>query len=180
MICNTTIEFCRNTYGHFFSTAQLEEVLDPYLADTNIGLPYWDWTKDSSVPDVWENIRSPIKAPYYRGYNWQNWKGWIDMLSVCHNPDPLSGPQTHALRIRKKEFEGIKRKHVIARGGQQHLKHDDPFSHLLNDNIKDALQDKSYEDFTREINAGHAAIHNTLKCTTAFATTTAYGMRYMI
>ena len=60
----------------FFSTAQLEEVLDPYLADTNIGLPYWDWTKDSSVPDVWENIQSPIKAHRSKDYNWQVWRGW--------------------------------------------------------------------------------------------------------
>ena len=48
-----------------FLTAQLEEVLDPYLADTNIGIPYWDWTNDSSVPDVWEDIQSPIKAEIY-------------------------------------------------------------------------------------------------------------------
>jgi hypothetical protein len=49
----------------FLSTAQLEEVLDPYLANTNIGIPYWDWTNDSSVPDVWEDILSPIKAEIY-------------------------------------------------------------------------------------------------------------------
>jgi len=36
-------------------------LLEPYLKDTNIGLPYWDWTKNSKVPDLWENIPSPIK-----------------------------------------------------------------------------------------------------------------------
>ena len=42
-------------------TVQLEELLEPYLKDTNLGLPYWDWTKDSRVPDLWEGITSPVK-----------------------------------------------------------------------------------------------------------------------
>ena len=41
---------------------QLEELLEPSLAGTNLGLPYWDWTKDwATIPDLWENISSPIK-----------------------------------------------------------------------------------------------------------------------
>ena len=165
----------------FFSTAQLEELLDPYLADTNIGLPYWDWTEDSSVPDVWENIHSPIKAHDSRDYNWLTpiWK-WDKMLSVCHNPDPTSGPQSHALRIRKQEFDRIKKEHVRAKGKQQYLKLDDPFSHVLRDGINEALQEKSYEGFTRKLSSGHGLIHNTLKCTTSYATITAYGLGYVI
>ena len=164
----------------FFSTAQLEELLDPYLADTNIGLPYWDWTEDSSVPDVWENIHSPIKAHDSRDYNWLTpiWK-WDKMLSVCHNPDPTSGPQSHALRIRKRDFEDEKRKHVRQKR-RQFLQNADPLSHLLNNEIGDALQEKSYVGFTRKIDSAHAAIHVTLKCTTAYPTTTAYGLRYVI
>ena len=178
MICNTTIEFCRNTYGHFFSTAQLEEVLDPYLADTNIGLPYWDWTKDSSVPDVWENIQSPIKAHRSRDYHWQAWKGWKNLLSVCQNPDPLSGSQSHSLRIRKKEFEDQKKERVIKKG--KYLQHEDPFSQLLHDGIKNALQKQGYEDFTSGISSGHALLHITLQCTMFYPATTGYGLRYVI
>ena len=163
----------------FFSTAQLEEVLDPYLADTNIGLPYWDWTKDSSVPDVWENIQSPIKAHRSKDYNWQVWRGWKDLLSVCQNPDPLSGSQTHSLRIRKKEFEGEKKERVIKKASK-YLQHEDPFSHLLHDGIKDALQKKSYEDFTSAISSGHALLHITLKCTMYYPATTGYGLRYVV
>ena len=167
----------------FFSTAQLEEVLDPYLADTNIGLPYWDWTEDSLVPDVWENINSPIKAHNSADYNWLNtdWQ-WEKELSVCnhnHNGDPLSGPQTHALRITKKDFEDEKRKHV-RRKKRQFLRNADPLSHLLHNEIRDAFQEESYVDFTKKINSAHAAIHITLKCTTAYPTTTAYGLRYEI
>ena len=24
-------------------------------------LPYWDWTEDAEIPDLWEGIRAPIK-----------------------------------------------------------------------------------------------------------------------
>ena len=41
---------------------QLEELMEPWLAGTNLGLPYWDWTKDwDTIPDLWEEIKSPIK-----------------------------------------------------------------------------------------------------------------------
>ena len=166
----------------FFSTVQLEEVLDPYLADTNIGLPYWDWTENSSVPDVWENIRSPIKAHNSTDYNWQKWqKHWNKMLSVCHNPDPIWGSQSHALRIRKRDFEDEKRKHVSQKKEQYlHNWPNDPLSHLLQNEIYGALREKSYIGFTKSIDSAHAAIHITLKCTTAYPTTTAYGLRYEI
>ena len=39
----------------------MEELLEPYLKDTDLGLPYWDWTKNSEIPDLWENIPSPVK-----------------------------------------------------------------------------------------------------------------------
>ena len=164
---------------YFFSTAQLEEVLDPYLADTNIGLPYWDWTKDSSVPDVFENIRSPIKAHRDKGYHWQEWKGWKRLLSVCQNPDPLSGPQSHSVRIRKKEFEDRK-KDYIKKIGLRYLQHEDQFSQILHDGVKDALQKKSYEDFANGISSGHAKIHINLQCTMYYPSTTGYGLRYVM
>ena len=40
---------------------QLEQLLEPYLQDTNLGLPYWDWTKNCEVPDMWRHIPSPVK-----------------------------------------------------------------------------------------------------------------------
>ena len=168
----------------FSSTAQLEEVLDPYLADTNIGIPYWDWTKDSSVPDVWENIKSPIKDHNSSDYHWgaRNW-AWEEMLSVCHNPKPKWTPQTHALRIRKEEFERIKYDLVNKAyfpDKLEHLEANDPFSKLQDHWIKAALKVISYEGFTAAIATAHSDIHNSLMCTTAFATITAYGFRYVI
>ena len=34
--------------------AQMEEELGE-------ALPYWDWTEDGKVPDLWQNIQAPIK-----------------------------------------------------------------------------------------------------------------------
>ena len=167
---------------NIFLTAQLEEVLDPYLPDTNIGLPYWDWTKDSSVPDVWEDIPSPIKNHTSEDYNWSGWK-WHEMLNVCQTHEPLSGPQTHALRIRKKDFERVKKEEFEkhAKGEQKdYLRDKDPFSRILSDEINKALLEKSYKGFDSKIRYGHNEIHNTLKCTTSYTASTAYGLRYVI
>ena len=39
----------------------MEELLEPHLKDTDLGLPYWDWVKNSTLPQLWENIPSPLK-----------------------------------------------------------------------------------------------------------------------
>ena len=39
----------------------MEELLEPHLKDTDLGLPYWDWVKNSTLPQLWENIPSPVK-----------------------------------------------------------------------------------------------------------------------
>ena len=41
---------------HRLYMAQMEEELGEPL-------PYWDWTADKDVPDLWEEIRAPIKSP---------------------------------------------------------------------------------------------------------------------
>ena len=36
--------------------------MEPWLAGTNLGLPYWDWSKDwATIPDLWDGVSSPIK-----------------------------------------------------------------------------------------------------------------------
>ena len=163
---------------NFFLTAQLEQVLDPYLTDTNIGIPYWNWTEDSSVPDVWEDIQSPIKdSDNFKDYMWnQLW--WEKSLIVCKSHEPLLGPQTYALRIRKEEFERLKKENVKKRGGS--LEEKDPFSQILAGDIKEALKITAFLDFKRKISYAHSEIHKSLNCTTAATTTAAYGLRYVI
>jgi hypothetical protein len=49
---------------------QLEELLEPWLAGTNLGLPYWDWSKDwATIPDLWEGMISPIKDSHAFSWN---------------------------------------------------------------------------------------------------------------
>ena len=135
------------------------------------------------MPDVWEDIQAPIKnSENFKDYKWnQLW--WEKSLIVCKSHEPLFGPQTYALRIRKEEFERIKYDLVNKAyfpDKLEHLEANDPFSKLQDHWIKAALKVISYEGFTAAIATAHSDIHNSLMCTTAFATITAYGFRYVI
>ena len=55
-------------YTWLFLTVQLEELLEPYLAGTNLGVPYWDWTKNLNIPNIWKDILTPLKNPHSRAY----------------------------------------------------------------------------------------------------------------
>ena len=39
-------------------------------------LPYWDWTEDKDVPDLWEEIRLPMKPPLKSEYDGYGSKGY--------------------------------------------------------------------------------------------------------
>ena len=83
------------------------------------------------MPDVWEDIQSPIKNYNLSDYRWQVWKkSWKDLLKDCPNAEPLSGPQTHSVRISKEAFEKEKKEHVKDYGGND-LQYKDPLSRLL-------------------------------------------------
>ena len=73
------------------------------------------------------------------------------------------------MRIRKEHYDEINREHVQKAGKVG------SFSNLLDETVKKALEKSDYLEFTNGIDGAHAAIHNNLKCTTAYATTTAYG-----
>ena len=48
-----------------------------------MGLPYWDWTKNSTVPDLWEDVYSPIKD-----YNHPDLKDLKVDFRKCQNKYP--------------------------------------------------------------------------------------------
>ena len=81
---------------------------------------------------------------------------------------------SHVLRIRKEHYDEINRQHVqkVGKVGS--------FSNLLDETVKKALEKRDYLEFTKGIDGAHAAIHNNLKCTTAYATTTAYGLLHEV
>ena len=63
---------------HRLYMVQLEELMEPWLAGTNLGLPYWDWTKDwDTIPDLWEGIRLCIKDShaFYSYWSCSNCQG---------------------------------------------------------------------------------------------------------
>ena len=41
---------------HRLYMTQMEEELGE-------ALPYWDWTVDKEVPDLWKDIKAPMKPP---------------------------------------------------------------------------------------------------------------------
>ena len=76
---------------------------------------------------------------------------------------------SRVLRIRKEHYDEINRQHVQKAGKVG------SFSNFLDEIVKKALEKRDYLEFTNGIDGAHGTIHNNLKCTTAYATTTAYG-----
>ena len=68
----------------YFFSVQLEELLEPHLKDTDLGLPYWDWTRNSTIPDLWEDVYSPIKDYNHRDFDDYRYEGF----SECQNKFP--------------------------------------------------------------------------------------------
>ena len=116
-------------------TVQFEQLLEPYLQDTNLGLPYWDWTKNCEIPDLWRNIRSPVKEwnekrnsdfEEFEGYTIRNWR------SNCRSPTRNIGEYA----LRNKNLQVIcdhnKRK-------------------VLVDGIKDVMESDNYYDLLENL-----------------------------
>ena len=77
-----TLTIISNPQSVLCFTVQLEELLEPYLSSTNLGLPYWDWTTNPALPDLWTTTLSPIKDPYHLTYSGVN---TFDPTGVCQN-----------------------------------------------------------------------------------------------
>ena len=56
--------------------------MEPYLKDTDLGLPYWDWSKNATIPDLWEDIYSPIND--YKHPDFESYKHWTN-FNQCQN-----------------------------------------------------------------------------------------------
>ena len=46
--------------------------MEKYLKGTDLGLPYWDWTKNKDIPDVWADIYPEIKSLWSNARNPRN------------------------------------------------------------------------------------------------------------
>jgi len=138
---------------HRLYTVQLEELLEPYLKDTDLGLPYWDWTKNATIPDLWEDVFSPIKE-----FNNTDFDGPLRFadLSQCQSQFPDQPLESHALRI-KPEFNIIPNQRS-----------------RLENSMDSVLEADDFMEFSRHIEAPHSNIHVFLGCTMQFVETAAY------
>ena len=70
-------------------TVQFEQLLEPYLQDTDLGIPYWDWTKNFEIPDLWRHIPSPVKEwSEKRNSDYRNFTEWTieKWITKCQSP----------------------------------------------------------------------------------------------
>jgi hypothetical protein len=135
--------------------------MEKYLKGTDLGLPYWDWTKNIDIPDVWADIYPEIKSLWSNARrrvvsdDYENTNHIYDLRynpSVCHNPNG-------------NDFSMIARiwptKNTVK-------------AQTLKGFINNAMDQKKFEEFTEKADNAHAAIHNELRCSMTSPATTAY------
>ena len=94
---------------------KFEELLEPYLKDTDIGLPYWDRTKNTEIPDLWLDIPSPVKQwnekrnTDFRSIKWWTINRW---RSDCQSPTSNIGE--YALRNKDLNVLGNQKQSLTA------------------------------------------------------------------
>ena len=133
--------------------------MEPYLKGTDLGLPYWDWTTNAELPDVWADIYPEIKSFWSNsrkssvsGDYWDTNHVKDMKKGICHNDKGLSAVS----RINKREFSAndllVKQKNAI----------------------KTAHEHSDFIKFSAAANDAHGNIHLELKCSMPAPATTAY------
>ena len=132
--------------------------MEPYLKDTDLGLPYWDWTINGELPDVWADIYPEIKSFWSNSRkssvsnDYQGTKHINDInLGICHsqNGNDLSS----IARINKEgEVSAERQKRVI----------------------DDANNQANFLEFSIKADGAHGNIHMQLGCSMPSTATTAY------
>ena len=137
-----------------FFLVQLEELLEPYLKNTNLGIPYWDWTKNANIPQLWEGILSPLKNFGHRSYYGQGGNG-NSRMNQCTNE---FSDNRYAMRVTRAH----NRFSVHGKEGYLSLK------------IFDARSDRDFRSFSRKMSVAHGDTHVELGCTMEPLATAAY------
>ena len=154
-----SVEILLRFVNNKYDTVQLEEAMEPYLKGTDLGLPYWDWTTNAELPDVWADIYPEIKSFWSNsrkssvsGDYWDTNHVKDMKKGICHNDKGLSAVS----RINKREFSAndllVKQKNAI----------------------KTAHEHSDFIKFSAAANDAHGNIHLELKCSMPAPATTAY------
>ena len=135
--------------------------MEKYLKNTDLGLPYWDWTNNAEVPDVWADIYPEIKSLWSnarRRVVSDDYKNTNHIYDLTYNPSRCHNPN-------RNDFS------IIARiwPNQAEISASTLFGF-----IDDAMNEKHFEAFTAKADNAHAAIHNELNCSMTSPGTTAY------
>ena len=144
------LRFVNNKYD----AVQLEEAMEKYLQGTDLGLPYWDWTENRDLPDVWADIYPEIKSWWsddYKGHIMDDSKN----TTLCQNPSSGNGNDLSKIsRIwpNLNEISAYDQKFYIDNG----------------------INQPDFIKFSAAVDETHGAIHNKLKCSMPSTATTAY------
>ena len=154
------LRFVTNKYD----TVQLEEAMEPYLKGTDLGLPYWDWTNNAELPDVWADIYPEIKSFWRDSRKSSVSNDYWDTAHVkdmnqgiCHNPNG-KGLSTIS-RINKSEFSA----NALVKLAERQKKL-----------IKTAHEHPNFTKFSEAADGAHGNIHLDLRCSMPASATTAY------
>ena len=127
--------------------------MEPYLKGTDLGLPYWDWTENEDLPDVWADIYPEIKSYWSDDYKGEMTDS--ENTNLCQNPAPgRANDLSKISRIRPNHntFSAEKQKN----------------------SIEDANNQANFTEFSKKADRAHGAIHMTLRCSMPSTATTAY------
>ena len=95
------------------------------MKDTDLGLPYWNWLANRTIPDLWENIPSKLKE-------WKKLRN--DPLGYANIQDLLNGYRIRGcqssssnfgevvLRINKKNVDVIPRSKLYTAMGRKNFR----------------------------------------------------------
>ena len=148
-----SVEILLRFVNNKYDTVQLEEAMEKYLHGTDLGLPYWDWTENEDLPDVWADIYPEIKSWWSDDY--QNQMTDSKNTNLCHNPS--SGDENDLSKI-SRIWPNLSE---ISAYAQSKL-------------IENAHIQSDFNKFSFEANNAHGAVHLGLKCSMPSAATTAY------
>ena len=123
---------------HRLYMAQMEEELGE-------ALPYWDWTVDKDVPDLWEEIKAPMKPP---------------VTSICEKkedwPVPIDKFDKNACISNSnggKSFVTRNQNHQMNKDWDK-----------LRESVRDALGRTDYVQFAKQIDKVHGLVHDKVRC----------------
>ena len=123
---------------HRLYMAQMEEELGE-------ALPFWDWTVDKDVPDLWEEIKAPMKPP---------------VTSICEKkedwPVPIDKFDKNACISNSnggKSFVTRNQNHQMNKDWDK-----------LRESVRDALGRTDYVQFAKQIDKVHGLVHDKVRC----------------